>query len=332
MPDPKIYSCTEWGARSVTRVFPKGTAQGIVVHNTEGANRAPGSDTAAEKQKAFEMARRIQDHHMDDNEWADTGQHFTISRGGLILEGRHGALAAARQGKVVSGAHACGVGTYNRQWFGIEVEGDNRAEDKVTPAQWSALVELCAWLAHWGSFDSSKIVPHLAVKPDCTDCPGKFKSRIPELREAVHQRKLALLGPTSLILTGKMSHFGGPEDMGVAAWEGLALVSDSNLASVAEYFLPTQPAGTTGLARRLNPNTHYIACRWDYLKTPRSFLLGTLVTVKNPANGKSLTAKPVDWGPNDSTGRVADLSPSLERELGLNTDDICIVTIPLPTA
>ena len=34
------------------------------------------------------------------------------------------------------------------------------------------------------------------------------------------------------------------------------------------YFYPYQPDGTTGLARRLNPQVHYLACRWDYDVTP----------------------------------------------------------------
>jgi hypothetical protein len=34
-------------------------------------------------------------------------------------------------------------------------------------------------------------------------------------------------------------------------------------------------------------------------------------------NGKTAQAKPVDWGPNERTGRVADLSPGLARFVGL---------------
>jgi len=39
------------------------------------------------------------------------------------------------------------------------------------------------------------------------------------------------------------------------------------------------------------------------------------------------TAKPVDWGPNLNTGRVADLSPGLAHFLHLGTDDVVEVTL-----
>ena len=110
--------------------------------------------------------------------------------------------------------------------------------------------------------------------------------------------------------------------MGVKPDEGLALVSEHNEHHFAEYFLPTQPPGTTGLARRLNPEKYYIACRWDYTQTPAHSLRHIMVKVTNPANGRSAYAKPVDWGPHEqkSHGRVADLSPGLARFLGLQTD------------
>ena len=66
--------------------------------------------------------------------------------------------------------------------------------------------------------------------------------------------------------TGKCSWFGGPNDLtGVSASEGLAFHYDVT-AENQHLFLPYQPAGSTGLARRLNPWVHYIACRWDYSK------------------------------------------------------------------
>jgi len=131
---------------------------------------------------------------------------------------------------------------------------------------------------------------------------------------------------------GKMSTFGGPSDKGVAPDEGLAIISDADLArtNIKSLFLPAQPPGTTGLARRLNPEASYIACRWDYSRTPKSWLRANQVTVE--ANNKTARAQPVDWGPAEATGRVADLSPGLARTLGLHTNDECRVLIPLPTA
>jgi len=126
-------------------------------------------------------------------------------------------------------------------------------------------------------------------------------------------------------VTGKMSIFGGPKDLGSGnPAEGLALFSSEaqmRQHGLGEYILP----GSGGLFRRLNPENFYVACRWDYNETPLAFLRDAIVLVS--AGGLEAEARAVDWGPNVRTGRVADLSPALARHLGLNTDDICTVTV-----
>jgi hypothetical protein len=62
--------------------------------------------------------------------------------------------------------------------------------------------------------------------------------------------------------SGKVNWFGGPEDTGVSPSEGLAFIYEYEQAPY--LFLPYQPSGTTGLARRLDPEVFYIAMRWDY--------------------------------------------------------------------
>jgi hypothetical protein len=126
---------------------------------------------------------------------------------------------------------------------------------------------------------------------------------------------------------GKASTFGGPDDTGVSPSEGLAFITSIDQAPY--LFLPFQPTGTAGLARRLNPFVHYVACRWDYSKTPKSSLIGKPATVKATKTGITLKAFPADWGPNENTGRVADLSPSLMDDLGIQTNDVVEVTFPI---
>ncbi len=92
---PRIYSCAEWSARPpadplVTLNHP---ANRILVHHTASANSTDYSQA-----HAFQLARGIQNDHIDTNGWSDTGQHFTISRGGYDMEGRHGSLTALRGG------------------------------------------------------------------------------------------------------------------------------------------------------------------------------------------------------------------------------------------
>jgi N-acetylmuramoyl-L-alanine amidase len=126
-------------------------------------------------------------------------------------------------------------------------------------------------------------------------------------------------------VTGKASYFGGPNDDGVSRTEGLAFIT--SIEQAPHLFLPYQPSGTSGLARRLNPYTHYIACRWDYAKTPKPILLEKVAVVRALDTGIALKAFPADWGPNENTGRVADLSPCLMDDLGIKTDGEVEVTL-----
>jgi hypothetical protein len=136
-------------------------------------------------------------------------------------------------------------------------------------------------------------------------------------------------GASIFQVTGKMSTFGGPDDHGMGPNEGLALFEpiDLNDPRYSYLFLSAPPPGTSGLGRRLDPAQFYLACRWDYTQTPRQILRNSLATVFNPQNGRSVSARPVDWGPSPDTNRVADLSPGVAGALGLNTDDFVTVSI-----
>lgn len=154
---------------------------------------------------------------------------------------------------------------------------------------------------------------------------AKSPSRKPQARKAVAVRPLPAQPEEILFrVEGKMSTFGGPHDLGMAADEDFALFTKADLhdPKYAYLFLPAPPPGTSGLGRRLNPDQYYFACRWNYTETPKEFLRRALARVENPANGRAVDARPVDWGPHPSTGRVADLSPGLAAAVGLNTDDI----------
>jgi len=134
------------------------------------------------------------------------------------------------------------------------------------------------------------------------------------------------------IAEGKVSYFGGPDDPGVSPSEDLAFIYTTEDKPV--LFLSYQPAGTTGLARRLNPDEPYVACRWPY--TPdnkakwREVLLKEMALVVAPKTGRQIKCYPADWGPHEEKtgGRVADISPSAMEYLGIETDDEVIVTFP----
>src|SRR4249920_1189885 len=133
-------------------------------------------------------------------------------------------------------------------------------------------------------------------------------------------------------ITGKVSHFGGPSDIGVSPSEDLAWWEDWDDVvedKATELFLPHQPPNTTGLARRLNPDKFYLAMRWDYDTFSKDHLAtsGDRALVR-AENGRQFLARPCDWGPNENTGRVADISPGLMTALGIETDDEITVTYP----
>jgi hypothetical protein len=146
-------------------------------------------------------------------------------------------------------------------------------------------------------------------------------------------------------IKGKCSKFGGPGDTGVSPSEGLAVYPDLKAAlacGIEDLFLNFQPQGTTGTARRLNPKAMYCAMRWAYtpimrgakkpklgtclpVTTGMMFLRNKPIVVK--ANGKRVSCWAVDWGPNENTGRIIDLSPGALEALGVQTDDEVEVVI-----
>jgi N-acetylmuramoyl-L-alanine amidase len=129
-------------------------------------------------------------------------------------------------------------------------------------------------------------------------------------------------------ISGKVSHFGGPGDSGVSPSEGLAFIY--KVEDAPHLFLPAQPPGTTGLARRLDPAKFYLACRWDYNaeSTSKTDLLKHTALVRAPKTGLEFEVYPADWGPHSDTGRVADISPGLMGALGITTDDTVEVLYP----
>lgn len=129
-------------------------------------------------------------------------------------------------------------------------------------------------------------------------------------------------------VTGSCSWFGGPDDDGVSPSEGLAFLYE--VSDAPDLFLPSQPPGTTGLARRLDPETFYVATRWDYSITPKDMLRDQSKMALVRANDREELARPADWGPNENTGRVADISPGLMDALGIGTDDEVEVIYPAP--
>jgi hypothetical protein len=176
---PRVYTRAEWSARppsSPVTVLNHGPDH-IVVHHT-----ASGNSVDYSWRQAARVSHWIQDLHMDENGWIDSGQQLTISRGGYVMEGRDQSLAAINSGKLAYGSQTA---NQNDHTIGIENEGLYMTQD-TTSALFNSLVQTCAWLCVTYQLD-----PHTAILGhrdyvSTTVCPGDILySRLPELRNRV---------------------------------------------------------------------------------------------------------------------------------------------------
>jgi hypothetical protein len=174
---PRVYTTEEWGADkpedepAVLRRPPRY----LVVHHTFTRNF-----TDLSVAHGFWLSRAIQKAHKGRG-WIDTGQHFTISRGGHVMEGRTGSLNATLKGDMVVGTHVRRANDYT---VGIECEG---IYNSVLPPRRlvSSLVQMLAWLCTRYDLDPrTAIVPHM--KFNDTDCCGyRFAPTLPQVRSEV---------------------------------------------------------------------------------------------------------------------------------------------------
>jgi hypothetical protein len=178
---PVIYSCDDWGARQPSEPIEvlSRRPDKILIHHTAGTNSNDFS-----RAHAFELARNIQNFHMNVRGWRDTGQHFTISRGGYIMAGRHRSIPALESGtQHVVGAHCDGQ---NEVAIGIESEGTYTSATP-TDALYNKLVNLCAYICQQYGLGPGRIFGHRDF--NATECPGdRLYAMLPRLRDDVRQR------------------------------------------------------------------------------------------------------------------------------------------------
>ncbi len=173
-----IIGCDDWGARppSSTIQISTNVTNKIIVHHMAFPNVTDYS-----RAHALQLARDCQDLHMDTNGWADTGQHFTVSRGGYVLEGRHRSVETLDGGAhQVVAAHCPGE---NGNAIGIENEGTYVTE---TPPQAlvTSLTKLCVTVCQQYGLHAYDIFGHWDFRD--TDCPGiAFYRTFPALRRGV---------------------------------------------------------------------------------------------------------------------------------------------------
>jgi N-acetylmuramoyl-L-alanine amidase CwlA len=223
VPAPRIYNCDEWSARqpSSTITINNYRPTRLIVHHTATAN-----STDYSLAHAFSLSRAIQNYHMDNNGWIDTGQHFTISRGGYITEGRHRSLETLFGGTTfVHGAHA---GTANSSSIGIENEGTYTSV-APTSALYNALVNQCAYICQQYGITTSNIIGHRDV--NSTQCPGDvLYSMLPQLRSDVAAK---LNGFTTIVDNATAGRFAASTNWGVSTYSTARYGADYRYANPA---------------------------------------------------------------------------------------------------
>jgi hypothetical protein len=229
--------CGTWGARppSAPPTILATRPDKILVHHTETANRAATGPAAA-----YQVCRAVQNHHMDVQGWSDSGQHFTISREGYVLEGRHRSAETLQGGRaMVQAAHCPGQ---NDRAIGIENEGSYVASAPPA-AVWDALVAFCTQVCTSYGITASSIHSHRDFH--ATTCPGDaFYARIPALRTAVAVRiAAARLRAWPTVSTGSAG-------IAVTAAQHLLRANGSVVAAVDGSFGSGTKAAVTGFQTR----------------------------------------------------------------------------------
>ncbi|MVN86409.1 N-acetylmuramoyl-L-alanine amidase [Deinococcus sp. HMF7620] len=307
---PSVAGTVAWSAQAPKSpvVLLSARPTRILIHHTASANTADLS-----RAQAYSLARSIQQSHFSRG-WIDSGQQFTISRGGYVVEGRHRSLEAAQGGQQhVQGAHCDG---FNDVSVGIENEGTYMT---VSPpgGQYSALVGLCAWLCQQYGIPASELYGHRDFNN--TDCPGDvLYAKLPQLRADVAARlgvSLRLWPTTRAPMTGERVRsaqrlllaagqtlttdgtYGSGTASAVRAFQsGVGLTPDGVIGSVTwERLIRTVRRGDSGPA--VQAAQGQLTARGYSVTVDGIFGSGTENAVKSFQASRSLTADGV-VGPN----------------------------------
>ncbi|MFC4109730.1 N-acetylmuramoyl-L-alanine amidase [Micromonospora zhanjiangensis] len=180
-PVPTIHPTSEWGATPAAgaiQMLPQPPTK-LFIHHTDSPN-----STDYSLQHAYALARSIQNDHIKNRGWVDSGQQFTLTRGAHALEGRHRSLEALRRGdEHVQGAHC-----YAQNDFAVGIENEGNYMTAAPRAEhYAALVELSAYICAQFGIRAYQIYGHRNF--NATDCPGdQLYAMLPRLRADVATR------------------------------------------------------------------------------------------------------------------------------------------------
>jgi hypothetical protein len=315
---PYIIDCASWDARppNGTIQITGNTTNKIILHHMDFPNVTDYS-----RAHAIALAQQCQDLHMDTNGWIDTGQHFTVSRGGYVLEGRHQSLSTLDAGEhQVVAAHCPGE---NGNAIGIENEGTYITETPPA-ALVDSLVQLCSDVAVQFRLNPWDIFGHWDFCE--TDCPGiAFYQMFPGIRSRVAS---ALGTPKSSIPARRWpdiwQYVGGPVvEVGqyLLNTQGYGLPTDGvfgtdMISAVADF------QGAHGIA--VDPDSTFTAPTWEALvPTLSAGATGDAVRgLQSILNHKGYTAVGVTGTYDAATTTAVKAVQTLHRLSATGTADV----------
>lgn len=170
-----IITCPEWGARQPKNVLQLvGKSDEIIFHHTAGHHAEIDTPKNESRREAIAYRRAIQNYHMDQNGWDDSGDNFLVCRNGLILQGRWLTVSSIQAGHMVRSAHC----PEHNDSIGIEHE--HMGDEPMTHWQLESSARLMAWIA-----DQYKRKTILIVNPHkkffATSCPANLVREIPSI-------------------------------------------------------------------------------------------------------------------------------------------------------
>jgi hypothetical protein len=177
-----IITCPQWHAKP-----PKappiiiGPSHKTIMHHTDSHHRELSNPRDESLAEAIRFAQDIQHFHQVTRGWNDTGQSFTITRAGHILQGRWYTVTAITHGHMVLSAHCAEKGKPgSNQNDQIGIEHEHLPGEEPTRVQLEASALLQAWYA--GQYGRTSVLPAYGHKHFCnTACPDKNQGHIPQI-------------------------------------------------------------------------------------------------------------------------------------------------------
>lgn len=175
VPAPPIITCPQWGAKPARgRIVLAGVPERIIEHHTAGHAKHQVQHGLSTHDQAVDYARALQHFHQDTNGWIDSGHSFLVMRSGIVVQGRWGTVTALQHGRIIVSAHCPG----QNDQPGIEHEHDG--SETMTPPQYTASVQLQAWIASLTRMRPTELYPHRRYY--ATACPANLVDDIPRMR------------------------------------------------------------------------------------------------------------------------------------------------------